>query len=87
MEIGCGDQPLAVGIGQKSEVESVVAIDFAPSIIEELSKGIDGSNACGDRNEVTTKVAYMRMDARELSFKSESFDIVVDKGEWGEGLV
>lgn len=80
LEVGCGDQPLAPGLAKDPTFEEegisveVVAIDYSLTAVRGARKELRDSGVSG------VNVRYETMDARHLTYPSESFDLVMDKG-------
>lgn len=76
LEVGCGNQPLLPGFLTLSneevklnfQGENLYGIDFSDQVIEQLN------------NNSTSSIHYECKDARKLSYGSDSFDIIIDKG-------
>jgi hypothetical protein len=67
LEIGCGDRPLLAELNNDFPLWSTHAIDYSQNAIDAAK------SRC-------SRTAFSKMDARKLSFPSDSFDFVIDKG-------
>jgi precorrin-6B methylase 2 len=74
LEIGCGDSPLVTGMLSGGHSGKLHAIDFSESIIRKV---IDDQTKTGVSS---SKIDYLEMDARKLTYESDSWDAVIDKG-------
>lgn len=88
LEIGCGDAPLCEGIVNDDHKGVVFGIDFSRKIIDDLNskqkiptslRPTSNSSVTSSSSSVS-KVSYQYMDARKLTFDSNSFDVLIDKG-------
>ncbi|CAJ1970048.1 unnamed protein product [Cylindrotheca closterium] len=87
LEVGCGDVPLGrdlaksiesfesqTGVAPSTIIKQVVCVDYAPSCIATLKKGQQSNRG----NEI--KICYEVGDARKLSYKNASFELILEKG-------
>lgn len=86
LEVGCGDVPLGkdlaksiesfesqTGVPPSSIVKKVVCVDYAPSCIAALKK-----EQSPTENKIP--ICYEIGDARKLSYKDASFELILEKG-------
>lgn len=89
MEIGCGDVPLMDGLVQNlvelesttkieatTVVDEIVAFDYSKCVIDVLLERQQKEKAFLSK----LKITYLVHDARNLPYKSSTFDVIVDKG-------
>jgi SAM-dependent methyltransferase len=95
LEIGCGDKPLLPDLIQDdnfSDMESAVAIDYAPALVRQLrleererlvalaAEEKTSSALSSSSPALPLGVKYEQADARALGYATASFDLVLDKG-------
>ncbi|CAM9511911.1 unnamed protein product [Choristocarpus tenellus] len=78
LEVGCGDKPLAWDLRADGYTGKICSFDFAPSVISQLDK--EKKDCMEKRDDTDTEFMVKVMDAREVEFEANSFDLVVDKG-------
>lgn len=89
LEVGCGDVPLGTGLAQTVQdfgkqtekdpshiVKKIVCLDYSPSVIQQMKDEQQQSQ----KTEQAIPLLYEVGDARELVYKSESFDVILEKG-------
>lgn len=69
LEIGCGDGADLLGIVKKYNCNSVVGIDIAADRVALCKKNVETAKLSG-------KVNVFQMDAQELKFDDNSFDVI-----------
>lgn len=74
LEIGCGDSPLLTGMLAAGHTGKLHAIDFSDSIIKKVIEDHPKSTPSSN------KIEYLVMDARNLTYDSDVWDAVIDKG-------
>ncbi len=85
LEVGCGDAPLGQDLatsiqayGSKSGtdpskiIEKIVCLDYSKNVIASMKQEM--------KNETGIPVLYEVGDARDLSYKNASFEIILEKG-------
>lgn len=74
LEIGCGDSPLLTGMLSAGHFGKLHAIDFSDTIVKKVIEDHPKSDDSSHRIE------YLVMDARKLTYDSDSWDAIIDKG-------
>ncbi|KAM5163412.1 EEF1A lysine methyltransferase 4 isoform 2-T2 [Mantella aurantiaca] len=67
--LGCGTSSLSADLYAEG-VSPIISIDYSPICIKEMTE----KNAC------IPEMSWLVMDARQLQFPDESFDLVIEKG-------
>ncbi|XP_040205701.1 EEF1A lysine methyltransferase 4 [Rana temporaria] len=67
--LGCGTSSLSADLYAEG-VSPIISIDYSPICIKEMT----------ERNADIPEISWMVMDARQLQFPDESFDLVIEKG-------
>lgn len=87
LEIGCGDAPLLTSLQAEKHKGELHCIDFSKTIIDSLIRdhasareATKKSKHSSHENENYNGVTFTEMDARKMSYASNTFDIVIDKG-------
>ena len=70
LDIGAGNSDLSIEI-YKEGFENIVGIDFSYQVAVQMIKRIE---------QLGLKISYLEMDAKEMTFKNEEFDVIIDKG-------
>lgn len=71
--VGCGNSRLTYDM-YKSSWKQITNIDISQSVIDTMQKWHD------KKGVVSSEVSWMVMDATNMSFEEQVFDVVVDKG-------
>ena len=73
LQLGCGDSVLAEELyDDLGGCCQIVNIDWSPTVIKKMQNRAPSLQRHG--------LSYKRMDARELEFQRNQFDVVIDKG-------
>lgn len=74
LEIGCGDRPMIPGfVAAYPTCTLACGMDYSQNAVDMAGK----VPIISDNKDV---VSYARMDARKMTYSTDSFDIVIDKG-------
>jgi SAM-dependent methyltransferase len=96
LEVGCGDVPLGADLAlelqklgrdndctSKGIIKQILCIDYSPTVIQAMQeqyltkKQDDGDASAVDQ---LAPLAFSVEDARKMSFKDESFELILEKG-------
>ena len=72
LEVGCGSSRLALDMALEGGFENITAIDFAEEAISEQRR-------IAAKEHAKDAVRFQVEDATAMSYKDESFDVVIDK--------
>ena len=93
LEVGCGDAPLgrdlALSIQEHESmngrdtstiIRKVVCIDYSKNVIDTMKEEQQQELQSNNANEKRLPIHYEIADARKLSYQSESFEMILEKG-------
>eukprot|EP00536_Pseudo-nitzschia_multiseries_P011704 jgi/Psemu1/260060/estExt_Genewise1Plus.C_4120007 len=93
LEVGCGDAPLGrdlalsiqdYGVTTEQDpstiIQKIVCLDYSKNVIETMKDEQQKNQGQSDEKEKGPQVHYEVADARQLSYKNESFEMILEKG-------